>query len=227
MKTVRKAKKTRVLVADQEAVFRLGLLRLFGLEDDLRVVAQAETGEQVIRLAKRFQPDVVMVQAEIIAQSPGNLLQRARSASPRSRIVITASALPDDVVHRYLQAGASGVIPRRAAPSRFVGALRGVIKQEPGSLEVPATEAVKPPEGSIKELTRPVDTLTEREKTVISFLLLGFGNREIAQRLSIAEQTVKNHLRAIFDKVGVSDRLELVLYAIHQRLELPPVEPEA
>jgi DNA-binding NarL/FixJ family response regulator len=72
---------------------------------------------------------------------------------------------------------------------------------------------------------RPVDTLTRREKTIISYLMQGWRNREISTHLSISEQTVKNHLRTIYDKVGVSDRLELVLYAIHQRLELPPVKP--
>jgi DNA-binding NarL/FixJ family response regulator len=71
---------------------------------------------------------------------------------------------------------------------------------------------------------RPVDTLTQREKTVISYLMQGWRNREISTHLAISEQTVKNHLRTIYDKVGVSDRLELVLYAIHQKMELPPVQ---
>jgi DNA-binding NarL/FixJ family response regulator len=71
---------------------------------------------------------------------------------------------------------------------------------------------------------RPVDTLTRREKSVICCLMEGWHNREISTHLSISEQTVKNHLRAIYDKVGVSDRLELVLYAIHQRLELPSMQ---
>lgn len=71
---------------------------------------------------------------------------------------------------------------------------------------------------------RPVDTLTRREKTIISYLLQGWRNREISTHLLISEQTVKNHLRTIYDKVGVSDRLELVLYAIHQRMELPPIQ---
>ena len=74
---------------------------------------------------------------------------------------------------------------------------------------------------------RPVDTLTFREKTIISYLMQGWRNREISTHLSISEQTVKNHLRTIYDKVGVSDRLELVLYAIHQRMELPPVQEVA
>jgi DNA-binding NarL/FixJ family response regulator len=67
--------------------------------------------------------------------------------------------------------------------------------------------------------------LTQREKTIISYLMQGWRNREIAQHLNITEQTVKNHLRSIYDKVGVSDRLELVLYAIHQKLLLPSVQP--
>ena len=71
---------------------------------------------------------------------------------------------------------------------------------------------------------RPVDTLTRREKSIISCLMEGWHNREISTHLSISEQTVKNHLGAIYDKVGVSDRLELVLYAIHQRLELPALQ---
>ena len=69
---------------------------------------------------------------------------------------------------------------------------------------------------------RPADTLTRREKSIVSCLMQGWRNREIAQHLTITEQTVKNHLRTIYDKVGVSDRLELVLYAIHHRMELPP-----
>ena len=74
---------------------------------------------------------------------------------------------------------------------------------------------------------RPVDTLTRREKSIICCLMEGWHNREISTHLSISEQTVKNHLRAIYDKVGVSDRLELVLYAIHQRLELPAMQAAA
>jgi len=79
--------------------------------------------------------------------------------------------------------------------------------------------------GSPERPLRPVDTLTRKEKAVISYLMQGWRNREIANQLAITEQTVKNHLRTIYDKVGVSDRLELVLYVIHQRLELPPVQP--
>jgi DNA-binding NarL/FixJ family response regulator len=83
-------------------------------------------------------------------------------------------------------------------------------------------EMVKTAEAPQEPSLRPADALTRREKAVIGCLMQGFPNREIARCLSIAEQTVKNHLRAIFDKVGVSDRLELVLYAIHQKLDISP-----
>ena len=82
-------------------------------------------------------------------------------------------------------------------------------------------DRAKPIEARPDNPPRPVDTLTRREKSIISCLMEGWHNRQIGAYLSISEQTVKNHLRSIFDKVGVSDRLELVLYAIHQRLELP------
>src|SRR3989442_13154812 len=80
-------------------------------------------------------------------------------------------------------------------------------------------------EGAQERPRRPPETLTRQEKAAITYLMQGGRNREIARHLSITEQTVKNHLRTIYDKVGVSDRLELVLYAIHQRLELPAVQP--
>ena len=86
------------------------------------------------------------------------------------------------------------------------------------------TEMGKAAEAPHKPALRPADTLTRREKAVIGCLMQGFPNREIARCLSMAEQTVKNHLRAIFDKVGVSDRLELVLYAIQQKLDIPQIK---
>jgi DNA-binding NarL/FixJ family response regulator len=98
------------------------------------------------------------------------------------------------------------------------------MKHKAGTARVPEAMIVKAVEYPQKPLVRPVETLTRREKNVIACLMQGFPNREISRRLAIAEQTVKNHLRSIFDKVGVSDRLELVLYALHHKLDLPLIE---
>jgi DNA-binding NarL/FixJ family response regulator len=103
-------KRIRILIADREEVFRIGLGRLFGAEEDLRVVAQAEDSGQVARLAAQFKPDLLFVQAEIVAEGLGDLVMQVRQASPASKIVITASDMPEDQALRYTKAGASGVI---------------------------------------------------------------------------------------------------------------------
>jgi DNA-binding NarL/FixJ family response regulator len=224
MKKARKAKRIRVLVADREDVFRLGVRQLFALEDDLRVVAQATTGEQAVTLAERFRPEVVMVQGELTTEPPGNFMERLRRVLPQTKLVVVMAGRQGETSARYLQAGAAGVTSRSAALAEFVNDVRKAMRQptQPVKLSGPVLSPAALP---AKEELRPVQTLTEREKLVIGCLMQGFRNRDVAQYLSIAEQTVKNHLRAIFDKVGVSDRLELVLYAIHHKLEVPLIEP--
>ena len=125
---------------------------------------------------------------------------------------------------RHVRNGAAGVILKTVDPQLFVKCARRVHEGETWIPKKQVSKMAKPLEARPDNPPRPVDTLTHREKTVISYLMQGWHNREIGTHLSISEQTVKNHLRAIYDKVGVSDRLELVLYAIHQRLELPAVQ---
>jgi DNA-binding NarL/FixJ family response regulator len=224
MKQAHKAKRIRILLADREEVFRLGIRQLFSLEDDLRVVAQAATSEQAIALAERFRPHLLMVQEEIAAEFPGNFMDQVRRVSPSSKVVITASSLMRNMASRYLESGAEDVIPRSAALARFVKCVREAMRHKAEPVKVTGTTIARIIEYPSQPLARPADTLTRREKNVIACLMQGFPNREISRSLAIAEQTVKNHLRSIFDKVGVSDRLELVLYALHHKLDLPLVE---
>jgi len=220
-----RAKRIRILIADREEVFRIGLGRLFGAEEDLRVVAQAEDSGQVARLAAQFKPDLLFVQAEIAAEGLGDLVAQVRQASPSSKMVITASDIPEDQALRYTKSGASGVILKSVGPHLFVRCARKVMDSE---VWLPKRQVARMAEilrSTQERPRRPADTLTARERMIISYLIQGWRNREIGRQLSITEQTVKNHLRSIYDKVGVSDRLELVLYAIHQRLELPAINP--
>lgn len=217
-------RKIRILIADREAVFRLGLKKVFGVEDDLRVVAQAENGMQVLEAAKSFKPDLLFIQAEIAGDGVDNLLAEVRRSRPQCRFIIIGSALTEKDTSRFLKAGASGVILKSADPGAFLKSARKAMENEIWLPKSMGTGAAKSLDGAEDRPVRPADTLTRREKTIITFLMQGCRNREIARHLSITEQTVKNHLRMIYDKVGVSDRLELVLYAIHQRLELPPIQ---
>jgi DNA-binding NarL/FixJ family response regulator len=212
----------KILIADGEGVFRLGLKKLFSVEDDLRVVAQAENSVQMVAMNRSFQPDLLLVQEEIALTGFDRFVDRLRSDSPNCRVLVSYSHLADNEREKLFHNGVSGVVARSAQPEYFVEIVRQVLAGEP--VEPPCTGngicPVNPPNGNNP---RPVDTLTPREKAIISCLTQGWRNRDIAEHLRITEQTVKNHLRSIYDKVGVSDRLELVLYAIHRRLELPPV----
>jgi len=220
-------KKIRVLIADREGIFRFGLKQLFAVEDDLRVVAQADSASQIMELTKSLRPNLYFIQAEIITEASGSLLADIHRESPKCKIVVTSSTVPgEEEGMRFLQLGASGIIPKSVDPSLFIKCARKVVWE--GEVWLPRQQVAriaKFVETGISRPLRPVDTLTQREKTIISYLMQGWRNREVAQHLAITEQTVKNHLRSIYDKVGVSDRLELVLYAIHQKMTLPPVQP--
>jgi DNA-binding NarL/FixJ family response regulator len=216
--------KIRVLVADREGIFRLGLRKLLAVEDDLRVVAEAENAPEVLARVQSFRPDLVFIHEEIIAENPGNLIAAVLGLVPRCRVVATSSSSSDEAAMRHVRNGAAGVILKAVDPQLFVKCARSVTSGDTWVPKKQVAAMAKLLEVNADRPRRPVDTLTMREKTIISYLMQGWRNREIGAQLSISEQTVKNHLRTIYDKVGVSDRLELVLYAIHQRLEVPPVE---
>ena len=214
--------KAKILIADGEGVFRLGLKKLFSVEDDLRVVAQAENSVQMVAMNRSFRPDLILVQEEIALTGFDRFVDRLRSDSPNCRVLVSYSHLADKQKEKLFHDGVSGVVARSAQPEYFVEIARRVLEGEvmqPSQTEY-GVGAVDPRNG---DHLRPVETLTPREKAIISCLTQGWRNRDISVHLKITEQTVKNHLRSIYDKVGVSDRLELVLYAIHRRLELPPV----
>jgi len=214
--------RTKILIADSEGVFRLGLKKLFSVEDDLRVVAQAENSQQLVAMARSFRPDLALVQREIVLKGYKVVLDQLLGNSPTCKVVITASHMTDMERETLVREGASGVVNRSAEPEVFVKSVRKALSDEVihPSGKLNGNDLVT---SSSHTYSRPIDTLTPREKTIISCLTQGLRNRDIANHLTITEQTVKNHLRSIYDKIGVSDRLELVLYAIHQRLELPPV----
>ena len=216
--------KIRVLVADKEGIFRIGLKKLFAVEDDLRVVGEAENAAQTIARAEAFRPDIIFIQEEILAESESNLILTITKANPNCKVVATSSSSSDEESLRHVRNGAAGLILKTVDPQLFVKCARRVSVGETWVPVRQVTNMAKLLEAGPATPPRPVDTLTQREKTVISYLMQGWRNREISTHLAISEQTVKNHLRTIYDKVGVSDRLELVLYAIHQKMELPPVQ---
>jgi DNA-binding NarL/FixJ family response regulator len=216
--------KIKVLIADSEAIFRIGLKRLLDVEDDLRVVAHTDDRSAALRLSAQFRPEVLFVQSEMLAERPQEFVVGVRRANRLAKVVVTASSVSDDAAVEFTRSGASGVILKSADPALFVKCVRKVSAGEVWLPKRHVAHLAKLLEDSAATGARPADTLTKREKAIVSALVQGWRNRDIGRHLSISEQTVKNHLRSIFDKLGVSDRLELVLYAIHKQLDLPPVK---
>ncbi|HET7099622.1 MAG TPA: response regulator transcription factor, partial [Terriglobia bacterium] len=168
-KRVNNKARTKILIADSEAVFRLGLKKLFSVEDDLRVVAQAENHLQLVAMARTFRPDLALVQQEIALNNGQGLLGQIHREFPTCLVVITTSHMSSVEGEQIIRDGASGVIPRSAQPEIFVENIRKVLKGE--VIHPPQKDNGNGPVSFSKHThSRPIDTLTPREKTIISCL---------------------------------------------------------
>lgn len=215
-------KDIRVLVADDHTIFREGLCKLLEAEDDIVVIGEARTGVECLALVEKLKPDVVVLDLKMPEKDGLSVLNDlgGKDASTRT-IVLTASEDERDFVE-VVRRGARGVVLKQAASELL---LEGIRKVHRGEMWIDQRVAAE----VMRAMTRPPGAeqqvrslLTEREQDIVRLVTQGFRNKEIADKLSIGEQTVKNHLHNIFDKLGVSDRLELALYALHHRLVEAP-----
>jgi two-component system, NarL family, nitrate/nitrite response regulator NarL len=213
----------RILIADDHPVFRQGLLSIFRNEPEFTIVGEATDGRQALDLAKTLNPDILLLDM-IMPQLAGldTLRELANTATPVRTIVLTAS-IEKEQVAQALQLGARGILLKDAATDILLMGIRTVMHGQFWVGEKKVTDLVQvlstymPPSVKPKDANKPFG-LTPRELEVVSEIVTGFTNREIAEKFSISEQTVKHHLRNIFDKLGVSNRLELALFAINHQL---------
>ncbi|MBI2956342.1 MAG: response regulator transcription factor [Acidobacteria bacterium] len=208
----------RVLVVDDHAMFREGLCQLLAAEDDITVVGEARTGAECLGLVGKLKPDIVLLDLKMPDRNGLEVLSDlTRADAPAQVIILTASEDESDYVEA-VRRGARGIVPKAAATERLLEGIRKVSQGETWIDQRVAAEVMK----AITETPGPrrgdKALLTPREHEIVLLVAQGFRNKEIADRLSISEQTVKNHLHNIFDKLGVSDRLELALYALHHKL---------
>ena len=212
--------KIRIVVADDHPIFRDGVCKLLELEDDLEVVAQADDGLEVLGMLQRSEPDILLLDLRMPGLDGLATLQRLEMAQTKSRvIVLTASDDQHDFVET-LKRGAAGIVRKQAATETLISCIRHVHAGEMW-LDPQTTAAV------IHQFVAPADApgpgesagqegsqLSPREREIVALVTLGFKNQAIAEKLSIAEQTVKNYMHKIFTKLNVTDRLELALYAV-------------
>ncbi|MGA8437783.1 MAG: response regulator transcription factor [Candidatus Sulfotelmatobacter sp.] len=218
----------RVILADTQAIFRAGLRKIFALEDDIRVVGQAETLPQTQSAVTKFSADVLIFEAALAANPVEAVTELLRQA-PELKIVVVTPASDEQLTLDLFRRGAHGILSREVEPEVLVDCLRKVAAGEPW-LENQAVQWVMEafrghslrPSGA-----RPKVQLTPKETLIVSCVTQGMKNKEIAVRVGTTEQVVKNYLRKVYDKLGVADRLELALYCLSHHVvdgvKPPPV----
>jgi DNA-binding NarL/FixJ family response regulator len=209
----------RVILADSQAIFRVGLRKIFALESDLRVVAEAETLGQTLAALAKSPADIVLFEAAMTgnsAEAAAEVIKRL----PTVRVIVLIEEASDSEVVEFMRRGAGGIVQRAVPPELLIKCVRRVHEGETWLDNRGVNSLIDAyrsgPQGGAG--SRPRSQLTDKELLIVSYVTQGMKNKDIATEIGTTEQVVKNYLRKVYDKLGVSDRLELALYSIHHRL---------
>lgn len=221
-------RKIKVMIADDHPIVREGLRKLLLLEDDIDVVGEACDGRDLLDKASESQPDVILLDLRMPNLDGLGALQTLQHTGSKARVIILTASEDKNEFVQAMKLGCSGIVLKQTSADLIVKSIRKVYSGEIW-LDSHTTAAV------MRQFASPLDggpggasgrvrersPLSNREREIVALVAQGYKNKEMAEKMFISEQTVKNHLHNIFDKLGVSDRLELALYAIHKGLHLP------
>ena len=215
----------RVILADSQAIYRVGMRKVFALEDDIRVVAQAETLDNLFAALQRFPTDVVLLEGALIAGTVDAIPQFVRRA-PHAKLIVQVSESDETNTVDLYRRGVRGVVPRSIAPDLLIKCVRKIAAGETWIDNQSVSWVIEAYRAQAAALTNPKTQprLSEKELSIIACITRGMRNKEIAYQIGTTEQVIKNYLRKIYDKLGVSDRLELALYCLHHQILKGEVE---
>ncbi len=216
----------KIVIADDHPIVRDGLRRLLSLEPDVEIVGEAGDGRQVLEVVQAKDPDVLLLDLRMPNLDGLQALQTLQQTNRRTRVIILTASEDKNEFVQAMKLGCSGIVLKQTAPDLIIKSIRKVYSGEIW-LDSHTTAAVMrqfaaPGDNSGSGTGKPRERspLSTREREIVALVAQGYKNKEMAEKMFISEQTVKNHLHNIFDKLGVSDRLELALYAIHKGLHL-------
>lgn len=208
----------RVLIVDDHAVVRMGLKMFFDLQTDIEVVGEAADGSEGVAMARRLEPDVILMDLLMPNMDGITAIGRIKAERPETEIVTMTSFIEEEKVTSALEAGASGYVLKDAEAEEVAAAVRaayaGEVHLDPAVARLLAQRmrAKKSPED---ELAEP---LTEREKDVLRLLGQGMSNKEIGSELFITERTARTYVSNILGKLGLASRTQAALYAVEHKL---------
>jgi DNA-binding NarL/FixJ family response regulator len=218
----------RILIADDHPIVRDGLKKLLQLEDDFEIVGEAGDGREVLDKVQELDPDVLLLDLRMPNLDGLSALQALQQSNKRTRVIVLTASEDKNEFVQAMKLGCCGLVLKQTAPDLIVKSIRKVHSGEIW-LDSHTTAAVMRQFQTGQESGggqvagkggRERNPLSSREREIVALVAQGYKNKEMAEKMFISEQTVKNHLHNIFDKLGVSDRLELALYAIHKGLHL-------
>lgn len=201
----------KIILADNQAIFRAGIAKVLAVEDDVRIVAQAQTVEQALIALEKFRGSIMIYAAGFLPDT-ARLAAMARNAGSQLVVIADINELPES----YLNAGVLGMIFRSIDGAELLRCVRKVSVGEVYLQDLRAVSHNSDSEDFVGARVR--DRLTPKELKIVALIVQGYKNKEIATQLGTTEQVVKNYLRNVYDKIGVSDRLELALFTIHHRI---------
>src|SRR6202790_4145764 len=216
----------RIVIADDHPIVRDGLKKLLLLEDDFEIVGEAGDGREVLEKVQALDPDVLLLDLGMPNLDGLSALQSLQQTNKRTRVIVLTASEDKNEFVQAMKLGCSGIVLKQTAPELIVKSIRkvhgGEIWLDSHTTAAVMRQFAAPGEiGSSRSGTsRERSPLSQREREIVQLVAQGYKNKEMADKMFISEQTVKNHLHNIFDKLGVSDRLELALYAIHKGLHL-------
>jgi DNA-binding NarL/FixJ family response regulator len=219
----------RILIADDHPLFRDGLRRLLQSEPGFDVVGEASDGDELLGLIRKAKPDILLLDLSMPRRDGMAVLRELAAARIPVRTLLLTAAIDQAQIVQALRLGAYGVILKESTTQRLFDSIRCVMagqywvgRESVSDLVKALRSAGGPQEGEGRTGFRARDFgLTPREMEIVTLVVAGYSNPDIAQRCSISEQTVKHHVSNIFDKLGVSNRLELALFAVNHRLTAP------
>jgi two-component system, NarL family, nitrate/nitrite response regulator NarL len=203
----------RIILADSQTVYRVGIQRIFSLEDDIRVIAQADSLAGLHHAIQRFPTDVVLLEGKLIAGTVDAVAELVRCAPKLKIIVLSSEDEETNTVELYYR-GVRGIIPRSISADLLVKCVRTIAAGETWIDNQSVNLVIEAYRSQPSAPTSPLDGLSPKELAIITCITLGMRNKEIAHKLGTTEQVIKNYLRKVYDKLGVSDRLELALYCL-------------
>ena len=212
----------RVLIADDQELFRRGLNVVLHTEDNIQVVAEASNGEEAIAKAEEFAPDVVLMDIRMPRVSGIEATRAIRDSVPTTKILMLTVSDEDSDLYEAIKAGANGYLLKDISIEEIADSVRAVVQGQ--SLISPSMASKLLSEFNVlskradERQQFPAPQLTVRELEVLKLVAKGMSNREIADELYISENTVKNHVRNILEKLHLHSRMEAVIYAVREKL---------